>query len=306
MFYKVVKKVFYYSVNVLEFIRVFLVFLAFFTILYWFMQLWGFPFSGFIFDFFEGIKNFVHIFYKRVVTTDEASVDFSFLIAALSMLFISWGLKPAVEQIKFAEEKYDAFCKKMRQKEEDIYNSILETQSAISETRNNKFLVLLTFPIVNLAKNTLYDKDVNIGVEEKKQEIVSEVLQSLSKKYRCRQALSNNNILLNFEDFESINYILDNINETLDTIKQRYHKEKWQINYIMSIEVYATQDELAQKMKNLNVLNKLNFKNEAVCLASFKQRYSLIGKQKYNIEGKGIFQISEAHDTEVFSIKIFR
>lgn len=270
------------------------------------MQLWGFPFSGFIFDFFEGIKNFVHIFYKRVVTTDEASVDFSFLIAALSMLFISWGLKPAVEQIKFAEEKYDAFCKKVRQKEEDIYNSILETQSAISETRNNKFLVLLTFPIVNLAKNTLYDKDVNIGVEEKKQEIVSEVLQNLSKKYRCRQALSNNNILLNFEDFESINYILDNINETLDTIKQRYHKEKWQINYIMSIEVYATQDELAQKMKNLNVLNKLNFKNEAVCLASFKQRYSLIGKQKYNIEGKGIFQISEAHDTEVFSIKIFR
>lgn len=286
--------------------RVFLVFLAFFTVLYWFMQLWGFRFSGFVFDFFEGIKNFIHLFYNRVISTDEASVDFSFLIAAFIMLFISWGLKPATEQIKFAEEKYDSFYKKMKQKEEEIYNTLLETQTEINEARNNKLLMLLTFPIVNLAKNVLYDKDTNAGVDEKKQEVISQVIENLNKKFRAKQAISNNSLLLNFEDFESINDILDNINETINRIKQRYYKEKWQINYVIGVEVYAEQNELAQKMKNLNILDKLNFKNEMICLASFKQRYALMTKQKYNIEGKGIFQITDEKDTEVFSIKIFR
>lgn len=283
--------------------RVFLVFLAFFTILYWFMQLWGFPFSGWVFNFFEGIKNFVHIFYHRVVSTDEASVDFSFLIAALSMLFMAWGLNPAVDQIKFAEQKYDSMYRKMKQKEEEIYNTILETQSELDVAKENKFLIMLTFPIANLAKNVLYDKDINAGIEEKKQEIISEVLENLNKKFKAKQAISNGSVLLNFEDFDSINDILDNINETLSEIQKRHFKDKWQINYVASIEIYADKDELPQKMKNLNVLNKLNYKNEIVCLASFKQRYSLIREEKYHLEGKGIFQFSDGKDTEVFSIK---
>lgn len=290
----------------MEFIRVFLVFLAFFTLVYWFMQLWGFPFTGWAYFVFEGIKNFVHIYYHRVVTTDEATVDFSFLIAALSMLFISWMLKPAVEQVKFAEEKYDSFYRRMRQREEEIYNSMLEAQNKLEIARTNKFLILLTFMPVNMAKNALYDKDVRIGVDEKKKEVCLEILDLLSKKLRCKQVVSNNDILLNFEDFESINHILDYLNETIVSLRQKYRNEKWQIDYIMGAEVYSTQDELAQKIKNLNMLTRLNFKNEAVCLASFCQRYTIIREQKYDIEGKGIFRLPDGKDTEVFSIKILR
>lgn len=270
------------------------------------MQLWGFPFSGFIFDFFEGIKNFIHMFYQRVIKTDEASVDFSFLIAAFAMLFLSWGLKPAVEQIKFGEEKFDSIHKRVKQKEEDIYNTILETQTEINMAKNNKMLMLLNFSVINLARNPLYNKDANEGVDEKKNEVIAEFAKRINQRLHCKEALSNNALLLSFEDFNSINNILDNIQEIFAGLKQEHYEQKWQVNYIMSTEIYANDNEIPQKIKNLNILAKLNFKNEIVCLAPFKQRYSLIKEQKYNIEGKGLFQISDNEETEVFSIKILR
>lgn len=306
MFYKLSKKVFLFSINILEFLRVVLIFLAFFTVLYWFMQLWGFAFSGFIFDFFEGIKNFIHMFYQRVVTTDETSVDFSFLIAAFAMLFFSWGLKPAVEQIKFGEEKFDSMHRKIKQKEEDIYNTILETQTELNLARNNKILMLLNFSLINLARNPLYNKDANEGIDEKKKEVIAEFAKRINQRLHCKEALPDNTLLLSFEDFNNINNILDDLQEIFAGLKQEHSEQKWQINYIMSIEIYANDNEIPQKIKNLNMLAKLNFKNETVCLASFKQRYSLIKEPKYIVEGKGLFQISDNEETEVFSIKILR
>lgn len=302
MYYEIGKKIFRFIINSLNFIRVTLVFLSFAIILYWLFQLGGAVIWQPFVNFFEGIRAFTHIFYQRTVTVDQATIDFSFLIATFAILLVVWGLKYVVEYIEKAEERYDSIYKSIKRKLQDWFNINLEQQYLKQEKQINKILVLIKFSAINLSKDAFFNRDADVGVEQKQKEALIAFLKLLDADLSEQKRFLNEGLLLYFEGFDGVEKLLPRLQGKIDELKSKYYEQKWQINSYVGIEVYANNVEIEPKVKNLIMLLELNLKNEALCLGTFRNRYSLINNQKFNIEEKGVYKMFEGEE-EVYCIK---
>lgn len=304
MFYNLGKRIFRFILDFVKFTQVFLIFLSFFVILYWLFQLGGATFVQFFAPFFESIKNFTHLFYNRVVTIDNISIDFSFLLDSFIFLGISWSLKYVIEVIERAERKYDDIYKYFRKKAEDLFNLGLQEQYYMSETTNKNLIMLVKFNAINLSKSSFFNKNVEVGVEEVQKKVLNDFLIEINKKFACEKELLKDGMLLHFNDFNKVDNNLLIIEDIIANLVQKYKDEKWHIDALISIDVYMKQKELTDKTADLIKMIKLGISNRIVCLGSFKQRYSFIKKPQYVIEGVGVYKINE--NEEIFCLRSLR
>lgn len=302
MFYKIGKVLFRFVLNFVNFLRLLLVFWAFFTIVYWLFQLGGNPFVTQFAPFFEPIKDFIHIFYTRVATIDKVSIDFSFLLAAILMFLIVWGLKFVVEYIELAERKYDSIYRYIKNKAEELFNLNLETQYLSMENKNNKLLFLIKFSANNAAKDSFFNRDVQVGVEEKEKEILLAFLKSLDISATMQKRFLNEGVLLYFEDFNDVDRILSSLKANVMNLQRIYAEQKWMLNVLMSVEAYAENKDIEAKLKNLIMLNSLNQPGQILCSGAFKQRYSLVHNPKLVVEDQGFYKMAKGGE-EVYAIK---
>lgn len=306
MFYYLGKKFFKVLINLLQGTQIALIFLSFFIILFWLLQLGGVQWIQPVVPFFEGIRSFVHLFYNRTVPLDDTgSIDFSFLIATFLFLFIAWGLKFVIEYTKEAEKKLDSIHFHLKKKREEIFNAGLQTEYLIQESQNNKILMMVSFSTLNLTKDEFYNKDVNDGIVEKEKEILFSFLEILDEDLPCQKEVLGNKILLFFNDFKHIDKILTDLETILKEIQSKYYTEKWQVNSYAGIDVYSKASEIDLKTKKLSNLVNLKLKNEIACLGTFKERYSILKIQKYAVKEKGVYQIMGENE-EVFFVKSLR
>lgn len=303
MFYQIGKNLFRYVINALQLLRVVLVFVSFATVLYWVFQLAGATFITPFAPFFEGIRNFIHLFYNRTVQSGEQAVDFAFLIAAFLFLGIVWGLKFAIEEVENAEEKYDEIYKIVKKKTEEQFNLKLEKEYTTKEKKNNKVLVLIKFHAENLLKDSYYDQDINVGVDEKQKELLIIFCKHLEQKLQFQKRFLNDGLLMYFDNFKDINKILFYVEEEQKVIKQICREDKWYSTATVSVETYAEDSEVLAKIKNLVILIRLNLQNMIICLGTFRQRYSLSDNQKYFIEAEGLYTIENSAQEEVYRIR---
>lgn len=302
MFYELGKKIFKFILNALHFIQVVLVFLAFFIILYWLLDLGKATFIAPFAPFFNSIKDFVHTFYQRTITTDEATVDFSFLIASFIALIIVWALKFVIEFVGDVETKYDRVHMMMKKRTEDLLNVTLEQENLMREYRNNKFLLLIKFDATNMAKDSFFHRDVNIGLAEKQKEALLLFAEELSKRIEFQKKFLDDGLLLYFNSFSNVDKILKITEEIIINIRDKYYADKWRINAILSIETYASDNEILDKIRGLIMLIRLGIQDKIICLATFKQRYQLTKNPKYRIEAQGTYTINNAQEN-VFVLK---
>lgn len=301
MHYELGKKLFRFLIEALQFIRVALVFLAFFTTFYWLLQLMNPAWVTAVSPFFEPIKDFVHTFYNRTISTEEATVDFAFLIGSLIMILVSWGIKFVVEGVKDVEKKYDEAHFALKKKAEQLFNLELEMEYQLAERKNKNFLLLVKMNAINLKKDSFFDKDANEGSDEKQKEALDDFYKKLATKISFQKKKIEENTLLYFNNFDDIDNVLNEFNRNFESLQSQFLAEKWQLNYYAAIEAYATDKEVLDKYKILATLVKLNLKNEIVCLGTFKQRYSINKIQKHFLECKGIYKILK--EEEVFCVK---
>lgn len=245
------------------------------------------------------------MFYNRTVVIDQATIDFSFLLACFIMIFLAWGIKFAVEYLELAENKYDTIYQNFKQKSEKLFNVTLEQEYHFEEKKNNKTSVLIRFNAINLAKDSHFSKDTHVGVEEMEREVLSELIQTLSQKLVFKKRVLDNAVFLYFDTFKNVETIIDNIENVTDEIKQKYLPKRWQISSCIAIETYSNDKDINEKNKNLLALIKLNLKNKIVCFATFKQRFSLLSEHKYELEQEGLYSINGSNE-EVFYVKILR
>jgi S-adenosylmethionine synthetase len=207
-----------------------------------------------------------------------------------------------VEHIEFTEKKYDALCRIIKQKAENLFNKNLEEEYHSQEHQNNKVLILIKFVAINSGKSVLYNKDVEVGVEEKETEALRKVQQTFSSKVKCQTKMLDKALLIAFTPFSQIDAVVLEIETIIKDLKAKFKEDKWQIEPIVAIETYAKETEIPIRVTCLKKLHKLELKNEIACLSSFRQRYSLMTNQKYNIVGKGIYKIKDKEET-VFCIE---
>jgi len=280
------------------------VFLSFFTVLYWFCQLSGAIFIEPFSPFFEAIKGITHIFYNRKIVIAKESIDFAFLIASFVMLFIVWALKFAVEYLERIEAKYDSAYKQAKKRAEEVFNACLKQEYINQEQKNKNIAFIVKFSAVNLLKDSFFNKDKDVGVEEIQRGALLELLQNMEieGELHFEKRILDDSVLLSFHPFKDIDNILPSIKSYIENIKQKYAQNKWQINYFIGIEAYAKEQELDAKMKSLIMLVRLGLTNKIVCFATFKQRYSLIKNPEHSIEQEGLYSINDV-DEEVFCVK---
>lgn len=296
MLYRLGKKVFEYLINFVKFTQVSLIFLSFATTLYWILEIAKVPFIAAVAPFFNAIEDFVHVFYNRQSVIDNVSIDFSFFIAALSMLLIVWLLKFVVEAIEFLEIRYDSLHKTLKNKAEASFNVNLENQYVSQESKNNKLIIFVKFNVKNIAKDRFFDRDANAGVEGKQKEVLFDFYSILDEDFDCQKKLSNGGVFLYFEKFEDVDSIISSLENILSGLIKNYFREKWQIDFFMSLDAYASTRDLTKETEKLLLLISLGLENKITCLSTFKQRYSLVKKPNYLIAGQGFYKILENED----------
>lgn len=305
MFYKLAKKSFGLLINFLKALQVGLIFLCFLVLIYWVFQVMGAEFIKPVAPFFDGIQNFIHIFYTRKVETGGYSVDFSFLLATFLFLVISWSIKFVIEFVEVTEKNFDLAHKVLKKKSEESFNIHLEREYVTEEQKNNKFIILINFYAVDLTKDSFFVANEPENVEqkqiEKRREILDDFYETLEGNLDCQDKLTGSGLFMYFNDFENIDKSLFYIESIVKNMKNKYKTQNWQINYLISLDVYSNEKEALVKAERLKVLNKLEFRDKIVCMGTFKQRYSLLKNPKYGFEVQGMYAIKG--NEEVFCLK---
>ncbi|MDD3436252.1 MAG: hypothetical protein PHC64_03760 [Candidatus Gastranaerophilales bacterium] len=300
MLYEVGKKIFKTSIDILKFIQVSLVFLSFSIVFYWLLELAGATFIQPAAPFFNQIKDIVHTFYTRTTTIDQITMDFSFLLATFILLFIAWGIKPIVKFIRKIEKQYDESHRFLKQQSEKIFNVGLEQEYVMTETRNDKFLVMIKLCATNLSKDKFFDKDFKEGVEEKEKEVLEEFYNCIEQD-KCSKEILDDILILYFDNFNNIDKTINYVDNLISVFKTKYLAQNWKFDILIAIDAYTMKKEPEKIIKKMILLLRLNLINKMLCLGTFKQRYSLINNPKYNLQGFGIYKIFE--NEEVFCIK---
>ncbi len=291
MFYNLGKKFFEIFINLIQSVRVFLVFWCFFIILYWILQIANVPFIQNVAVLFEPIKDVVHIFYNKDVVINQISVDFSFLYATFFILLFAWGLKFFAEFIENTGEKYEEIHDFIKEKTETVLNMQLDVENKLSESKKKKFIILASFYAKNLKKDSFFDRNTDEGTEQKEQLAINLFCSNLAKSVNFQQRTANNNILMYFNNFNTIDKVFINFEKTFEKLKSDFKEQGWSIDFTASVETYFEQGEIKEKISLMEKLIKLDIKNEILCLSSFKQRYLIIDKPEYELSCKGIYNI---------------
>lgn len=299
---KIRKDLFRYVANILHFSQIFLIFLSFFTIMYWIFEIAGATFIKPFTPIFGSIKDITHLFYNRTVNIGEASLDFSFLVAVIFFLLCVWILKIAIEYVEIAAAKCEKISESLRKKAEEDFNVQLEKEYKTQTSKDNNFLFLIKFSAQNMEKDKFYNRDVNDGVEEKEKEILIDFFEIVDEDLNCQKQLLDGKILLSSNKFDDIDQFLNSIQTILSDFKNKYRSENWNLDFLISTDAYAINTEIEQKTQKLISLIKLGFTNDIICLSPFKERYAFLKIQKYSFTGEGTYQIMGENE-EIFRIK---
>lgn len=261
----------------------------------------AFPLSQPFAPFFEGLRNIVHLFYNKGITTDTNSVDFSFLIATIIFLLTALAIKFAIEFIEIFERKYELLQDSQRLRAEKRFNEELEREYLETEVKNNKIIVLIELTSSSASRGNLYNKEQPEDAEKKTKEILFELFEILDEDINCKKEIFNNGILLYYDNYSSIDTFITLLRSILKGLKNKYYEDKWIIKYACSIDVYADRAEVETKKEVLKKLVRIKAEDKIVCLSNFMHRYSLVKNPKFSFSTEGFYKIKE--NEEVFSLE---
>lgn len=286
----------------MQILSVGLIFLSFFTLVYWSLDLGKVSFIKGLAPFFDGIRDFVHLFYQRTVEISGQTVDFSFFVAIIIMLLIAWGLKLLAEYVRCLEVKYEFIYLKFKKGEEDRFNFVLMQQYLAEEFKNNKFAFLIKFKIENTLRDEYYGKGFNEIHGQKEAEIIQDFSETIETALKCDIKVVNGCIFSFANRFKNVDKSIAKLIDCIKKLKDKYSQEYWDILSFASIDTYADDNELDDKLDTLSRLLTLDAENEILCLSSFRQRYSLVESPKYSMNTQGVYT-SKGERQDVFYIK---
>lgn len=296
---------FKFILNILHFSQISLIFLTFFTIIYWIFELAKAEFIKPLSPFFGGIKSTTHIFYNRTVNTGEVNIDFSFLVAAVFFLLCTWFLKFVIEYVEILAGKYEKISESLRKKAEHDFNVKLEKEYLKQATKENNFMFLIKFSAQNIAKDKFYDKNVDEGVEEKGKEVLFDFMEIVEEDLKCEKKLENDKVVLLSNDFNNIDQFISSLQAILTNIKNKYLGDKWNVDFSVCSDIYENNTQITDKINKLNSIIKLGHKNEIICPSTFRGRYELLKVKRYSFIGEGSYQLAGLNE-EIFRIKSSR
>lgn len=299
---KVCDKILVLTADVMHFLQVVLVFLSFFVIIFWVLELAQAPFIAPVLPFFESIKTFVHLFYNRLVVFGDVQIDFSFLVASIFFMFLSWSLTFVISFLELTRIKLKEIYIAQKQREEKSFNKQLNQEYLNNELKNNRFIILVNLSVSSLLKNNYGHVGQNQDFSTLQQEMINKFLESFSQKFKIEKNIINEGILLYFEPFENVDKVLALMEYIVNGLKKQCLDKKLLLNYIINIDTYSGLSDAAVKAKMLISLSKIDLKDRITCYPSFKNRYLLLENRRYNFVDEGSYKIGDK-EQDIFRLE---
>lgn len=299
-----IKRFFEGIYRLLEFLQFALVLFVFLMVFYWILEIVNVPFIVAFAPFFNSVKDFIHIFYDRVVVIQGASVDFSFVIFSFVLFAVVWALKQVKRFVEKVESVVEDAYSSIKRKEEELFNKELERQNVQRIKKQKKMLFLLRFSVLDVETQGTFEAKT----QEEKNAFQKELMMNFAKRYVSKNIASKkvveDYLLLYYDVFDDFDQIFSELTKYLTFFKTEARKDKWLLTYFIATDVYTEDAEVLEKYKKLRAMVKLNLKNDIVCTGEINQKYMLIENPKYVLECKGMYCLfKDSSNEEIFRLK---
>ncbi len=287
------KKLFKLTEHLLVITQIIAIVLIFIVSLYWFLDLIGSNFMGFMDPFINAIKKIMEFQFGKELKKGQQGLDgalFIFIMLVLTGLYILSQVKIF---LTYSIEALDRQIKIAKEEEEKKFNLQLKAEAhrAILEYKNIILLVKISL------KSILKDAFLNNNTTEvsKKQEDTALVMfyNLIKTTEGCNFSKDNNTLIITSKKFENIDNILDALTTAIEKLKFDLKNKRLTLKANIAIDVYTDKVLLKDVYADLKTLLKLNIPNEILCYGNFCNRYELIKKPHFEAYLKGTYDITE-------------
>lgn len=271
--HKQIMKFFEFLKNCVQFIKLLIILLTMFFLIYWAEMLIGTNWAWL--DIFDPFFNSLIRLSNYVLPYFNLPVDYGRIYAyALSLLilfgfyFITNGLFAIAE---FFESRYLGLRKCVRKMEEDRFNKSIEKRHSDEMHKIKRFVIYVS---ASIKKRHSYQGS-NIDLDEQ-YEIMNKFL---SEKTGIKPTNFENGFLYSFDNFDQIDKVLPYFFKLI--------KSKAPLDYIICVQII---DSVLEKMDQLKTIADLKFENKIVMASDTAYRYKFNDKCSYETSQLGIYQ----------------
>lgn len=267
--------------------------LVFLFALYWFFELVGHQFLGFLTPMAESVSGFMHAYFSKQLSQGQ-NADGALFIFIMLLLILVGSLGQVKTYTLLAISTVNRLTDRAKSKKEDDFNAELraEADQAILSYRNVVLITRLT-----AKKRTVDDTVTEEALEKKLKELedrlVCDFYGIVKNAPCCKFAKNGDQLVVTLKGFTHVDKLLYYVDKAISEMTVQLRKENWILKTYTAIDAFSDKALLKDVYYDLQILLKLNILNEIICYGNFCNRYYMEPKNLFEAYLKGIYDTTE-------------
>lgn len=263
-------------------------------IMYWFFDLINCQYLAFLTPVANNIIDFMHAYFEESLNKGANNTDgslFLFIMALLIVITFLTQLKTfSATSIKTIARLID----RVKSKREDEFNAQLraEADQAILAYRNVVLIVRLA-PRRRAIDDRRTDEEKEQESKEMADKLICDLYTRVKESPCCKFAKNQDQLVVTLKGFTHVDKLLYYVSKALEDMREELRKENWILRYYAAIDAFDDKALLKDVYYDLQILLKLNLRNEIVCYGNFCNRYYMESKNLFEAYLKGVYDTTE-------------
>lgn len=261
--------------------------------LYWFFELVGHQFFGFLTPMADNISAFMHAYFSKQLSQGQ-NADGALFIFIMLLLILVGSLGQLKTYTKLAISTVSRLTVMAKSKKEDEFNAQLraEADQTILSYRNVVLITKLT------AKKRTMDDSISEEAREKElkeleDRLVCDFYSIVKNAPCCKFAKNGDQLVVTLKGFTHVDKLLYYVDKAIAEMTVQLRKENWILKTYTAIDAFSDKALLKDVYYDLQILLKLNLLNEVICYGNFCNRYYMEPKNLFEAYLKGIYDTTE-------------
>lgn len=282
-------------------IQIISIFLIFVVSLYWFLELIGNDFLGFLDSFIQVLKDMMHAQFAGELEKGQAGLDGSLFIFIALVGLLLYVISQIKVFLKFQKTSLEKAIIKKREEELVKFNKELQSDVKRQIMEYKNIVVLINISLKSMLKDVYQTHNDVKNIDQKQEDIVMVALYNLLRTTPgCNFSKDGKTLIISAKNFDVVDTILLAIDNSLATLKAQLKPRKLSISSNMAIDVFPDRVKLKDVYEDLKTLLNLNMPNEILCYGNFCNRYEHVKSPKFEAYLKGTYDITD--DENIWSL----
>lgn len=282
-------------------IQIISIFLIFVVSLYWFLELIGNDFLGFLDSFIQVLKDMMHAQFAGELEKGQAGLDGSLFIFIALVGLLLYVISQIKVFLKFQKTSLEKAIIKKREEELIKFNKELQSDVKRQIMEYKNIVVLINISLKSMLKDVYQTHNDVKNIDQKQEDIVMVALYNLLRTTPgCNFSKDGKTLIISAKNFDVVDTILLAIDNSLATLKAQLKPRKLSISSNMAIDVFPDRVKLKDVYEDLKTLLNLNMPNEILCYGNFCNRYEHVKSPKFEAYLKGTYDMTD--DENIWSL----